>query len=542
MITESTGQHAPIYVPLELWFASLDGIKPKSEAYPLAWLHHARQANYYSTHATDVEIAAARADLPEDERARLEAAEADWRAGKTVDLYQLRAPEPPGIAKAEKRLDDLFGLAEKHKVAGRLGLKPGNDIGEGNELLEQIDVAPWYIPHQPRDDAQPDAQPQRTRKTNGAAVLTKSAARPQAQSNAVVTSLEALATRKVEPVPWTVEGMAAPGALLVVGRPKGGKSLLTTDMVFAVAGGTELLGRKCAKGEVLWIAAEDDADQLARRIQRRVPDAQVPAGVIVLTGEQLVAMSAQSEPEDGGRTKMMLHQYVDSYLKHHPQCRLVIIDTQATAEARWGGDSAADSELKRSKSVVRSAYAGARVYQDVGLARGACIVLVSHSRKRNGKDVSDYHELINMPQTVVAGVTSSVVLADLPNSDPHEPSAKRVLAVRGRHAPDSTQIVTLGASLTFTLDGDYRDVTRSAMRVEIMESIEALQGAGEGLVSLGDVAAEVGSTVGSIKATLSQMRKTPDGLRWKGRVLESKPGKGGGVRFVLEGAQKAQVP
>jgi hypothetical protein len=398
-----------------------------------------------------------------------------------------------------------------------------NDFLKRTGQVDDVNTEPREQQQHEQQHEQPQAG-----KTSGAAPPPPGAGQHES-GEAVGSNLRAIFVRKVSDVPWIIAGMAAPGAMLVVGRPKGGKSLLTTDMVFAVASGAEFLGRKSTQSDVLWIAAEDDDDQQARRLQKRSPGVEVPGNVTVLTSTGLKAVSAK-QPEE-----MALHEWLDGYLARHRGVRHAVIDTQTTAETIWGGDTPADAELRRSKNVVKAAYASARVYQDIGLKHGVCIVLVHHSRKRNGKDVSDYHELINMPQTVVAGVTSSVVLADLPNSDPHEPSNKRVLAVRGRHAPDSTQIVVLGPNLQYTLEGDYRDVTRSALRNEIMASIEALQGTGEDLVPLGDVAAECDSTVGSIKVALSQMRKTPDGLRWKGRVLETKPGRGGGVRFVLQG-------
>ena len=341
--------------------------------------------------------------------------------------------------------------------------------------------------------------------------------------------LRSLVDVRIDPIPWIIEDTAAPGAMLVVGRPKGGKSLLTADMVFAVGNGMPFLGKQSRRTGVLWIAAEDDRDQVARRIQSRARVQPVPQQVIVMTEDKLRDEATKWEE---GTT---LHGWLDVFLEAHPAIGLVIIDTQASAEAKWGGDSAGDTELRKSKNVVKAAYESARVYQDIGLARGVCIALVHHTRKRNGKDVTDYHELINMPQTVVAGVTSSIVVADLPDADPHEPSKRRVLAVRGRHAADRTDLIEMNEAFSFKLLGDFVDVQMTEKRTEILEAIEAMQRElddPKGWLSLRSIAEDCAIKEGTLKVHFHRMRKVQGGTVWKGRTLEFKRGPGGGVRLA----------
>lgn len=341
--------------------------------------------------------------------------------------------------------------------------------------------------------------------------------------------LRSLVDVRIDPIPWIIEDTAAPGAMLVVGRPKGGKSLLTADMVFAVGNGMPFLGKQSRRTGVLWIAAEDDRDQVARRIQSRARVQPVPQQVIVMTEDKLRDEATKWEE---GTT---LNGWLDVFLEAHPAIGLVIIDTQASAEAKWGGDSAGDTELRKSKNVVKAAYESARVYQDIGLARGVCIALVHHTRKRNGKDVTDYHELINMPQTVVAGVTSSIVVADLPDADPHEPSKRRVLAVRGRHAADRTDLIEMNEAFSFTLLGDFVDVQMTEKRTEILEAIEAMQAElddPKGWLSLRSIADDCAIKEGTLKVHFHRMRKVQGGTVWKGRTLEFKRGPGGGVRLA----------
>jgi hypothetical protein len=321
-------------------------------------------------------------------------------------------------------------------------------------------------------------------------------------------------------IPWIVRGLCAPGAMLLVGRPKGGKSLLTTDLVYAVANGTPLYGRQSSRSEVLWLASEDDTDGLVRRLRRR--NEPFPTGVKLYTGDALRAERAS------GWNDCTLSMFLDQYLEHHPRTRLVVVDTHATSEFIWQGDE------KQSKgSVTLAAYKMARVYQDIGLARGVCIVLVHHSRKtRPGREVNDYHELINLPQTIVAGVTTSAVLADHPDRDPlglDEP--RRIWAVRGRHMKDTAEQLTLTEMLSFKLDGTFFEQRQTDLQVRILEAVEAMQ-EGDAFVAVEDIAAESGTSKQAVKNALRAMRRDPAKLIWKGRRVETRRGRNGGVRLV----------
>lgn len=332
--------------------------------------------------------------------------------------------------------------------------------------------------------------------------------------------LGALEGHTVSEIPWIVRDLCAPGAMLLVGRPKGGKSLLTTDLVYAVANGTPLYGRAATRSEVLWLASEDDTDGLVRRLRKR--NEPFPRGVKLFTGDALRAERAS------GWNDCTLPMFLDQYLEHHPRTRLVIVDTHATSEFIWQGD-----EKQVRGSITLAAYKMARVYQDIGLARGVCIVLVHHSRKtRPGREVNDYHELINLPQTIVAGVTTSAVLADHPDRDPlgaDEP--RRIWAVRGRHMKDSAEQLTLTETLSFKLDGNFFEQRQTQLQARILEAVEALQ-EGDAFVAIADIVEESGGSKQSVKNALREMRKDPAKLIWKGRRVESRRGRNGGVRLV----------
>lgn len=512
----------PRYVPFDLFDVPLTDLNPRSEAYALAWLHHARKADWACTHA----------------------------------LRRPDGTEEPPDAKAEARFEALLDLAEKNGVRKALGLPESDPEDVGDPLLDQVcGVDPWLPPPRDKawdalmdllsfagkpgglralgvyardahgDDVQaaldafcakyPDkADALRQQVAEWQQVLREKRAREAERGGFDLTSL---AGHQVSEIPWVVRDLLAPGAALLVGRPKGGKSLVTADMVFAVGHGRPLYGREVTRSDVLWIAAEDTKDQLARRLKKR--GEAFPRGVTVFTDESI---QAEKEKFEDGIT---LLQWLRAWLTENPSVKLAIVDTHATAEALWQGDE----QIARGQSVVTHAYKKARDYQIAGLELGVAIVLVHHTRKRNGKEVSDYHELINLPQTIVAGVTSSIVLADLPDASPYEPKPERVWAVRGRHMRDSAELLTMGENLSFELLGDYHEIQQSKAQAEIMETIEALLEEQE-QTSIAEVAAALGKNRSTVKNTLRAMALAKR-MEWKGRVLEAKVGKGGGLRW-----------
>lgn len=58
-------------------------------------------------------------------------------------------------------------------------------------------------------------------------------------------------------------------AILLLGRPKEGKTLLAVDLAFAVANGFEFLGRKVEKGKVLIISADESVQSLQNKLNKR---------------------------------------------------------------------------------------------------------------------------------------------------------------------------------------------------------------------------------------------------------------------------------
>lgn len=332
---------------------------------------------------------------------------------------------------------------------------------------------------------------------------------------------DAMLDAEVRDVPWLAEGVLTHGAHLLSGRPKGGKSWITLDMVYGVAKGGTFIGRQCTSTGVLWIAAEDTHDSLARRIKIR--NERLGGGVIVMTMEKLLAERERWE-------NCSFDQWLLQFLEAHPKVGLVVMDTHATIEARWNYE---DIEQKARVSAVDQAYQKSRIYEEIGHKTETCIVLVHHAGKLKNNTGMDYHERINLPATVVAGATASLVLADPPDRDQHdEDDHRRIFALRGRHIVNDTPLLIELDHARAKLVGEYREVVQTEAQAETMAAVEALldeaeaDSRGQRWVTFKEIAKALGKHEKTIAGHFKAMKKNPAKMVWKGQRVVLKSGFG----------------
>jgi hypothetical protein len=321
-------------------------------------------------------------------------------------------------------------------------------------------------------------------------------------------------------VPWIVQDTMTYGAHLLVGRPKGGKSWVTMDMAYACGAGGAFLGKQARKTGVLWIASEDTNDGLSRRLKVR---GERPLGdITVLTGEGLRAERRKWEDD------VTFAAWLEEYLKAHEHVGLVILDTIESVYAKWNDEKI---DEKRHASVTQVAYQKSRVYEDIGQSTKTCIVLVTHTRKRNGKEITDYHELINEAQTIVAGATASLVLADPADRDPHaKDDFRRVFAMRGRSIIHEQPLMIELQHGRATSLGTYYEVKQTEAQSAVFSAIEAILNEQE-TTTISEVAKELGMSQRNVADLLGRCKR--DGsLTWKGRKLVIKAGRNGGLRWM----------
>ncbi len=173
------------------------------------------------------------------------------------------------------------------------------------------------------------------------------------------------------PIKWIVEDYIAEGLTVLAGKPKLGKSWLLMAVAIAVANGGYALGdRKCVQGGVLYAALEDTERRLRGRLEKLCGGfnpASWPLGLVFWSYGEMKPLNS------GGLDQ------VRTWIREHPDARLVIIDTLAKVRSGpQGKETAYEAD-----------------YREVGSLKaltdetGVAIVVVTHTRKMEADDPFD---------------------------------------------------------------------------------------------------------------------------------------------------------
>ena len=174
----------------------------------------------------------------------------------------------------------------------------------------------------------------------------------------VCMSSSELCSIVLEREPYIVDGLLKKGLAVLAGSPKVGKSWLVLQLCMQIARGEPFWGLKTRGGDVLYIALEDSAERLQRRLMTITEEAsdrlQLCLGCSALGDE--------------------LERELGSYSRSHPDLRLVVIDTFQMIRGKVAQMSYANdySEVSRLKSLADSLK--------------ICILLVHHTRKLGDTD------------------------------------------------------------------------------------------------------------------------------------------------------------
>jgi hypothetical protein len=315
-----------------------------------------------------------------------------------------------------------------------------------------------------------------------------------------------------------------PGAWLVVGRPKMGKSWLLLQMMLALAKGRKFLDfaphfEGC---EMLALCAEDDDGRIKGRV-RKLGGMVDPARTHVINRERLLQLAKEySERATFG-------EFLRLWLQAHPQTRLVVIDTEASARLIWGTRALPQAGYQ---SITEVDYKQTAEYDQLALETGCVILLVNHTSKMTGKrgQIVDVHELVNRSNMALAGASGSWVLLEMPGSDPNDTNIRqRRMGMRGRDLEEDVDLVVSRApgSPAFVSEGAYVEVVQSQVEIEILKELLAQMEGKEGheYVTSADIAHGLGKPHAGVKKAVGRMVANGR-VRWNGYRITTRPGVG----------------
>ncbi|WP_127752680.1 AAA family ATPase [Devosia sp. 1566] len=153
---------------------------------------------------------------------------------------------------------------------------------------------------------------------------------------------------------WHVRELIPAGTVTIVNGDGGtGKSLLITQLALATTSNTPWISREVAQGPCIYLSAEDDLDELHRRIVAIAESAGVPLTrlddlhIVPLAGED--ALLAAPKPGSNVLTTTLLFESIEEAIKEE-QPALVVLDTLADL---FGGEENQRSQARQFVGLLR---------------------------------------------------------------------------------------------------------------------------------------------------------------------------------------------
>ncbi len=280
-----------------------------------------------------------------------------------------------------------------------------------------------------------------------------------------------LMAEELPEVMWIVRGILPEGVTILAGKPKLGKSWLAYGLGVAVASGGVALGSKpVERGEVLYLALEDNRRRLQKRLKKLLNGGTAPAGLHIATDWPRM--------DEGGA------EALEEWLGEHPDARLVVVDILKKVRPR----------VSAQRSVYEGDYEALEAMQKTAGEYGIGILVVHHLRKMGASDPLDE---ISGSTGLSGGADGILVLKrDRGRADAY-------LHVTGREIEEEAELaLRWDANLaSWALAGDAEEYRRSEERGAILE---ALRESG-GPMSPKEVADELEKNPSTVRTLLRKM-------------------------------------
>ena len=259
----------------------------------------------------------------------------------------------------------------------------------------------------------------------------------------IVSSAADLGEMVFPEIRWIVPMYLPEGCTILAGRPKLGKSWLALDIALAVARGSYCLGDiECPKGDVLYLALEDNQRRLKSRIDKVSPprcDNRWP--------HELEYATEWPRCDDGGLEA--IRAWVES--KENP--RLVIVDVLAQFRSGRGGQ----------ESLYEADYRAVKGLQELASEYNIAVVVIHHVRKGMGD--TDPFERVSGTLGLTGAADTTMILDRDGNGC--------TLYARGRDLEEYERACTFDrTTCRWTVQGEASEVRRTDERSQILAVLE----------------------------------------------------------------------
>jgi hypothetical protein len=300
---------------------------------------------------------------------------------------------------------------------------------------------------------------------------------------------------------WLVENLFRQGQLVLLsGREKSGKGLLTIDLVASIAEGTPFLGAETAQGTAIYCSGEKSLGEVKSRIAARVGErTDLPIFVLPLDGSTEDTLDL-TNAQHVARLSSMIEQ-------HRP--RLVVLDV--LREFHNCKEDSADEMAPLMRALRSIAH------------RTGCTILVNHHMSKKGE---------------ARGSTAITAAADaLLNLQPDSEGSgelRGTLEARGRSVPKHSVRISLGEGGRWVArESSAPGTTKASSEDKVLRLLRAAPGP-LGTQQIADGVHLSHSAVANVLAKLE--RQSPSLI-----LKEPRRGQGGGFLYRIRFASGDDV-
>jgi hypothetical protein len=299
--------------------------------------------------------------------------------------------------------------------------------------------------------------------------------RKAANDNDDTIDAETLLGMEFAELSYVVPGYIVEGLTILGGKPKLGKSWLSLDIGIAVATGSKAMNTvECEKGDVLYLALEDNHRRMKDRILTLAPPFRKKHGIDL---SRLKIRTVAPRIDDG------LLDALDKWRASVTNPRLIIIDVYMKVRP----------PRKRSEDVYAADYAAVLPLQKYASEHRLAIVLVTHTRKMEAEDPL---ESISGTNGVTGAADAVLVLS--------RGSSGTTLYGRGRDIEEIETAMNFNAG-KWSILGNADEVKKSDERRKI---IGALRENGE--LSPQEIANHTGLKAANVRNLVRKMARDGD--------------------------------
>jgi RecA-family ATPase len=262
----------------------------------------------------------------------------------------------------------------------------------------------------------------------------------------------------IPPINWIVKDLLPEGLALLAGRPKVGKSWLSSQLALATSIGTQTMDFfETQKSKVLYISLEDNYRRLKDRINLLLSNDQAPEDLFFLDNSEF----DRFYKEGIVMIKKAIIEFED--------LNLIIIDTLGNAVAK---------DVRKSGLSFQDEYEFMSELQNLALQNQLCILLIHHTRKSEADSVFD--EIVGT-SGMTAAPDTLLILKKHPNG--------YILHITGRDVKEETYLLTQDEQTHRWIVVDKNVIVAST--VERQEILDLYAGDPDVEIRVGEIAAKL---------------------------------------------------